>query len=170
MDSALWVEKGEKGRHYYEEDWTLVSEKVVETRDTENTPPPVACDHRTTDEKKVKDNDDDNNDKDHARAVGAGVATGLCGFLIGGPLLATCLGLTTAYAAEKDEGPPGEVARSVGDVALKTRDEAQKVNEKWHCTEQINSFLLNVWDSIMDACGRLKSLGEGQDFAKVKKE
>jgi hypothetical protein len=79
------------------------------------------------------DNDDDDEDarrRNHERVkCGAGVASGLFGMLMGGPVLAILLGFGTAYAADQP-GAAGDVARSVGEVALVAQAKFRKLDDQ----------------------------------------
>lgn len=61
--------------------------------------------------------------------MGAGVAAGVVGLLVGGPLLGCVAGFSLAYAA-KQQGATGDVARAVGQVALVAQSKAKEVNQK----------------------------------------
>ena len=50
---------------------------------------------------------------------------GLVGWVIGGPFLAFLTALGGTYAAERNQGPIGDVARAVGRIAAAAGDKAQ---------------------------------------------
>lgn len=85
--------------------------------------------------------------------IGAGVVTGLCGFLLGGPLLAAALGISAGYAAENDtRGPLGKAARQVGDWAVETEQKVETYDEQHHVSGKINAWLRSIWQSIQRTC------------------
>ena len=81
--------------------------------------------------------------------VGAGVAIGLVGMALGGPILACVAGLGTAYAA-KQSGAVGDVARAVGDVALTAKAKAQELNDKHHIVERTADATKNVVETAKE--------------------
>jgi hypothetical protein len=91
--------------------------------------------------------------KHDPNVIGAGVVTGLCGFLLGGPLLAAALGISAGYAAENDtQGPLGKAARKVGDWAVQTEQKVETYDEQHHVSGKINSWLRSIWQSIQRTC------------------
>jgi hypothetical protein len=91
---------------------------------------------------------DRENDPNYKRALGAGIAAGLCGALLAGPVLGTFVGLGAAYAAQSDPGVVGESARAVGDVALEAQAKAEEIEEEKHIAQRANNFLNDAWEKI----------------------
>jgi len=90
------------------------------------------------------------NDKDQKQAVGAGVAVGLCGILLGGPIIGTALGLVAGYAAKQDQGVVGESARKVGNFAVHQQERLAEVEGKHHYMEKTNKFLWSLWEKTVN--------------------
>eukprot|EP00977_Amphora_coffeiformis_P008517 scaffold1924_cov218-Amphora_coffeaeformis.AAC.9 len=88
------------------------------------------------------------NNRQHA--IGAGVAVGLCGVLLGGPILGTVLGLGAGYAAQQDQGVVGTSARRVGTFTLRQQDRLANMEGKHHYLEKTNQFLCSVWELTVD--------------------
>lgn len=150
--------------HVLKEKWIDDDQFVVVENVTEEPPRMIEiCSDCTTGEAEEASSLVDNNDcsEDDAKkqdephhdpqTVGAGVATGLCGLLIGGPLLGICLGLGAGYAAENDtKSPVGNTARKIGDLALQTEGEAAKLNRKYNVSNHINNWANHVWTFTME--------------------
>jgi len=90
------------------------------------------------------------NGNDRKQAVGAGVAVGLCGLLLGGPIVGTALGLGAGYAAKQDRGVVGESARKVGNFAVRQQDRLADIEGKHHYLEKTNNFLWSLWESTVN--------------------
>lgn len=64
--------------------------------------------------------------------------------LICGPVLALAAGFGVAYATTKD-GPNGDRARAVGEWALKTRDSAERFNQRHNVIDKTKSCMKSTW-------------------------
>ena len=78
----------------------------------------------------------ENESRAKARVAAAGTACCIFGCLLGGPVAAVVSGLGTAFVAQNKEGATGDIARAIGDVALKARDKAREVDEKHRVAEK----------------------------------
>jgi hypothetical protein len=111
---------------------SVIPEDIMQA--AEGTLPPPYAQVVSTNGQGVEVNDD-NDDEDarrrnHERVkCGAGVASGMFGMLMGGPVLAILLGFGTAYAADQP-GAAGDVARSVGEVALVAQAKFRKLDDQ----------------------------------------
>jgi hypothetical protein len=119
---------------------SVISEDIMRA-DEGTLPPPYAQVVSTNGQGlEVIDDDDSDNDEDarrrnHERVkCGAGVASGIFGMLMGGPVLAILLGFGTAYAADQP-GAAGDVARSVGEVALVAQAKFRKLDQQHQFVE-----------------------------------
>jgi hypothetical protein len=72
---------------------------------------------------------EEDEDKQRQRRVGAGVASGVFGCLIGGPIVALIFGFGAAYAT-KGKGALGDSARAIGDGALSAKAKAVEIRNK----------------------------------------
>jgi hypothetical protein len=79
------------------------------------------------------------------RMIGAGVAGGVLGFFLGGPILAAIAGFGVAYCTRKEDAA-GDVARALGDVALSAKEKAQEVEQKHHMMESTTKVATNAWE------------------------
>merc|ERR1712224_43682 len=65
------------------------------------------------------------------------------GFLFGGPILSALLGFSSAYAVRKKNGP-GDIARSMGELAISVQEKTAEFEEKVRIKEKtvnaINDF------------------------------
>jgi hypothetical protein len=66
--------------------------------------------------------------------VAAGVASGVVGMLLGGPMFGVALAFGAAYAHDRP-GAVGDVSRAVGDLAISARSHAQEIDNKHHVVE-----------------------------------
>lgn len=81
--------------------------------------------------------------------VNAGVASGLAGLLICGPILAILLGFGAAYAVDKD-GPAGDISRAVGEVARSATLKAKEVDKKHHIVDQSKVIAQDAWQKARE--------------------
>ena len=93
---------------------------------------------------RLDDDDDYDDQQENQIMVGAGVASGALGFLVGGPLFAVLLGFGTAYATQK-EGAVGDSARAVGQVARTAQEQAVAVDQKHHLLEKSKQLAKEAW-------------------------
>ena len=93
--------------------------------------------------------DDNDPSEQRKRAVAAGVMTGVLGFIIGGPIVATAVGLGVGYlAAHETLYPLHTSATKVGDFALNVQSRGRQVENKHHYVEKTNTFLTSLWNRI----------------------
>eukprot|EP00538_Stauroneis_constricta_P002179 CAMPEP_0119558180 /NCGR_PEP_ID=MMETSP1352-20130426/10275_1 /TAXON_ID=265584 /ORGANISM="Stauroneis constricta, Strain CCMP1120" /LENGTH=267 /DNA_ID=CAMNT_0007605455 /DNA_START=82 /DNA_END=885 /DNA_ORIENTATION=+ len=59
----------------------------------------------------------------------SGIAGAVVGMFVGGPIVSAIVGFGSAYAVRK-QGTGGDIARSLGEVALKAQEKAAEVEEK----------------------------------------
>jgi hypothetical protein len=76
-----------------------------------------------------------NASSEQARRRAAGIATGVIGFLVGGPMMAVVFGFSAAVATDSN-GAAGDIARAVGDVAMLARMKAKEVDDKHHLVQR----------------------------------
>jgi hypothetical protein len=81
---------------------------------------------------------------------GAGVAAGVVGFVMGGPVVAILLGFGAAYATNT-MGATGDVARAIGEVALVAKKKAQEVEEKHNLVDKTKVAAIDCLERIKDA-------------------
>ena len=102
-------------------------------------------------------------DFEHNRMVGAGVASGVVGLLLGGPFLAAVLGFGTAYATSKD-GAAGDAARAVGEVALTAKAKAQQVDAKHNIVTKSKVVANEAWERAKEVDRQHNVLGKTKEF------
>mmetsp|Transcript_26678 Transcript_26678/g.78813 ORF Transcript_26678/g.78813 Transcript_26678/m.78813 type:complete len:211 (-) Transcript_26678:80-712(-) len=87
-------------------------------------------------------------DQDHeeTRTTAAGIAAGIIGLFLGGPILALIAGGGTVYAARQRDGTAGDVARAVGDIALTARDKAKELDEKHNVVDKTKAAAGDAWE------------------------
>jgi len=81
--------------------------------------------------------------------VGAGVAGGVLGLLLGGPVLAILAGFGTAYATQH-EGATGDAARAVGLVALETKEKARELDAKHNLAAKAQDVAADAWEKAKE--------------------
>ena len=91
-------------------------------------------------------------------AWSAGIAGGVLGTLVGGPLVGAMVGGTCAYYSGKD-GAAGDTARAMGDVARTTGRKAREVNRKHRFVDKSKQAVEKAWE-------RVRSLDKKHNFAK----
>jgi hypothetical protein len=79
----------------------------------------------------------------------AGVAGGVVGTLLGGPLLGVVAGGAAAYYTEQ-EGAAGDISRALGEVATTTGAKVKELNEKHHLLEKSKQVADEAWDKVKD--------------------
>jgi hypothetical protein len=102
----------------------------------------------------------------HKRTLvkGAGIASGIFGCLIGGPILALLLGFGAAYACDK-RGAVGDTARAVGELALSTREKAKEIEDKHHVAQRTQVAASSVWKKAKEADGQNRILERTKGLA-----
>lgn len=99
----------------------------------------------------------------------SGIAGGVVGLLLGGPILALIAGFGSAYAIRK-ENAVGDMSRSIGEVALSIGDKAQEVNQKHNIADKTKATMDNLEDrcSIVTKTKQLviTSWDAGVDFTR----
>ncbi|KAI2489283.1 hypothetical protein MHU86_25317 [Fragilaria crotonensis] len=81
--------------------------------------------------------------------VGAGVATGAVGLLVGGPFLAILAGFGTAYAT-KQAGATGDVARAIGHVALEAKAKAVELDRQHNLVQKGKEAASEAWEKAKE--------------------
>ena len=66
--------------------------------------------------------------------------------LLGGPILGALFGLGAAYASEK-EGPAGETARTMGDIAISVGEEAKEIDQQLHMSDSTKKVTSSAVDT-----------------------
>lgn len=99
-----------------------------------------------------------------ARRAGAGIASGVVGLLVGGPIVAAILGFGAAYAADQ-EGATGDAARAVGDLALQARDRAKEIGQKHDVASKTQAKAAEVWEKAQEADRRHRILERSKNVA-----
>jgi hypothetical protein len=80
---------------------------------------------------------------------GAGIAGGIFGLLLGGPIFAAIAGFGAAYGTQQ-EGMAGDACRAVGEVAIAAKEKAQEVNEKHNIVDESNKAANHAWESAKE--------------------
>jgi hypothetical protein len=75
----------------------------------------------------------------------SGIAGGVVGLLLGGPILALVAGFGSAYAIRK-ENTVGDISRSMGEVALTIEEKARQVNQKHHIADKTKATMDDLED------------------------
>ena len=93
-----------------------------------------------------------NGEEQHHKELvnGAGIASGVVGCFLGGPLLAVFLGFGAVYAYER-EGLAGDTARAMGDLAIIVREKARKINSRHHVAEKTSEFASSAYEKAKEA-------------------
>jgi len=81
--------------------------------------------------------------------TGAGVASGVVGFLVGGPVLAILLGCGAAYAHDKP-GVAGDTARAVGEIAVNIRNKANEIDHRHHVVQKSQVAASGAWQKAQE--------------------
>mmetsp|Transcript_12192 Transcript_12192/g.15941 ORF Transcript_12192/g.15941 Transcript_12192/m.15941 type:complete len:237 (-) Transcript_12192:83-793(-) len=102
--------------------------------------------------------------RDKARSVGAGVATGVLGTLLLGPFFGVLLGFGAAYCTKK-EGALGDSSRAVGDVALLTQKKAEEIDQKHNIVEKSKVATGKAWGKVKEMDKKYNILVKTKDFA-----
>lgn len=77
--------------------------------------------------------------------LNAGVAGGVVGLLVGGPILAVLTGFGTAYAT-RHEGASGDAARAVGQLAIEAKQKAKEVDRKHNLVLKGKLAAMEAWE------------------------
>ena len=96
------------------------------------------------------------------KKVAAGTAGAVIGMCFGGPIGSALLGFTAAYAYDKDDNV-GDIARSLGDVALRTREKAIEVESKHKVLDRSKEAVTGVWDKTREYDQKLNILDKTKD-------
>mmetsp|Transcript_14546 Transcript_14546/g.24127 ORF Transcript_14546/g.24127 Transcript_14546/m.24127 type:complete len:166 (-) Transcript_14546:334-831(-) len=99
----------------------------------------------------IFDPDDEEDDEAHHEnlTLGAGVAGGVLGLLIGGPILSILTGFGIAYAT-KQQGAAGDAARAVGQLALEAKQKAQEVDRKHNLVQKGQIAASEAWEKAKE--------------------
>jgi hypothetical protein len=85
-------------------------------------------------------------------SAGAGLLFGLSGLIIGGPILGTIAGVSSAFIASNNHGQAGECARAAGTFAVTTGSKvgavARDVNEKHGILDWIKNVFTSGWGEV----------------------
>jgi hypothetical protein len=100
---------------------------------------------------------------EHDRMVGAGVASGVVGLLLGGPFFGILLGFGAAWAADKD-GAAGDASRAVGDVALLAKTKAREVDSKHNLVLKSKVVASEAWERAKEVDRRHNVLEKTKGF------
>ena len=100
---------------------------------------------------------------EHSLMVGAGIAAGALGCLIGGPILACLAGFGTAHYTTK-EGAGGDCARAIGHIALAARFKADEVNRKHGLVEKGQQAVGDAWEKAKEMDRRHNLLDRTKAF------
>lgn len=109
--------------------------------------------------------DENENQTEYSLMVGAGIAAGALGCLIGGPILACLAGFGTAHYTKK-EGAGGDCARAIGHVALVARLKADELNRKHGLVEKGQQAVGNAWEKTKEMDRRHNLLDRTKAFVK----
>ena len=101
---------------------------------------------------------------EHDRMVGAGVASGVIGMLVGGPFLGMLLGFGAAYASTNTDGAVGDAARAVGDVALVAKEKAKQVDAKHNLVTKSKIAANEAWERAKQVDRKHNVLAKSKDF------
>jgi hypothetical protein len=97
--------------------------------------------------------------------VGAGIAAGSLGLLVGGPVLAILTGFGTAYAAtQSQEGAARDVARALGQIALQTRDKALELDRRHNLVVKGKQAVSEGWTKLKELDQKHQILEKGKAF------
>jgi hypothetical protein len=89
-------------------------------------------------------------DPDQACRQGAGVAAGVVGLVLGGPVVAILFGFGAAYATNTN-GATGDAARALGEVALVAKEKARELEEKHHLVDKTKVAAIECLERIKEA-------------------
>jgi hypothetical protein len=92
---------------------------------------------------------DNNTDDEFTVMMGACVAGGCVGCLVGGPWLACIAGAGSAYGTTR-QSPTGDCTRSMGRMSLACRSKAIEVNDKHHIVEKSKIAAVTCWQKSKD--------------------
>lgn len=81
--------------------------------------------------------------------VGAGVAAGTVGLLLGGPVLGILAGFGTAYAT-KQGGAAGDTARAIGHVALEAKAKAIELDREHDLAQKGKDVAADIWEKAKE--------------------
>jgi hypothetical protein len=93
--------------------------------------------------------DDANEESISSQKWAAGIAGGVVGTLLGGPLLGAVAGGAAAYCVEQ-EGAAGDISRALGEVAKTTGAKVKELNEKHHLLEKSKQAADEAWVKVKD--------------------
>ncbi|CAB9527013.1 expressed unknown protein [Seminavis robusta] len=82
-----------------------------------------------------------------SRKWSAGIAGGVLGTLLAGPVVGLVAGGAAAYYANKD-GAAGDVSRAMADVASTTGKKAKELNEKHHLLDKSKEAAGDAWVAV----------------------
>jgi hypothetical protein len=82
--------------------------------------------------------------EDQERQIASGVATGVVGTLVGGPVVGVALGAGAVYASNQ-KGWLGDASRSMAEVALEVRNRAIELDQKHQITQKTQEQSQRIW-------------------------
>jgi hypothetical protein len=102
-------------------------------------------------------------EKERQRMMGAGVASGIVGLLLGGPIFAMILGFGAAHASKKI-GSVGDTARAMGDAAMSAKAKALEIDEKHKVTERSKAAASSTWTKAQEMDTQYHYLDRSEEF------
>eukprot|EP00540_Astrosyne_radiata_P021600 CAMPEP_0116846724 /NCGR_PEP_ID=MMETSP0418-20121206/14004_1 /TAXON_ID=1158023 /ORGANISM="Astrosyne radiata, Strain 13vi08-1A" /LENGTH=141 /DNA_ID=CAMNT_0004478023 /DNA_START=102 /DNA_END=527 /DNA_ORIENTATION=- len=93
-------------------------------------------------------------------ARGVGVAAGLVGLVLGGPLVAVVAGVGAAVVSKTDS-QAGSVARGAGDAAATTGEKIREWDKKNHVSENVGKGITNGFRYVSDKLSNKSSSNSG---------
>ena len=115
----------------------------------------------------------DEEDMRNQRTIGAGVASGLFGTLIGGPVLGVIFGFGAAYFAGKDDDDEDgggatstatDAARAIGDLALNAKEKAEEIDRKHDVVGKAKVAASGAWEKAQDLDRQHRILDRTKNF------
>lgn len=79
----------------------------------------------------------------------AGVAGGVVGTLIGGPILGIVTGSAAAYYSQR-EGAAGDISRAVGEIGRATGQKAKELNDKHQLVDKSKEAAGQAWKKVQE--------------------
>jgi hypothetical protein len=98
------------------------------------------------------------------QAWSAGIAGGVLGTLVGGPILGAVAGGAAAYYSSKD-GAAGDISRAMGDVARTTGQKAREVNNKHNLVNKSKKAAGNALRKVKELDRKHNLAKKSQDAA-----
>ena len=93
--------------------------------------------------------EDHDNTNESSQAWSAGIAGGVVGTLVGGPLTGLVAGGAAAYYSQRD-GAAGDITRALGEVAQTTGVKARELNEKHQLVDKSKEAADAAWKKVKE--------------------